>query len=234
MSVVLCSDACNLTVDPDTSHNHLILSEENRKVTHVREYQSYPDHPERFDNTLQVLCRESLSGRCYWEAEWSGDAVISVTYKGISRKGRSDDCVFGRNRNSWSLRWSNNKFTVCHNNKFTDIRVPSGSCRRVGVYVDVSAGILSFYSVSDTHKLTQLHTVTSTFTESLCAGFRVYGLNSSVSLCEIKKLWETTNMTHPAHSLFELFPLDGTTEHRPPEQPGTRSSFCIDYIQPGQ
>ncbi|XP_058609238.1 NACHT, LRR and PYD domains-containing protein 12-like isoform X2 [Onychostoma macrolepis] len=178
--------ACDLTVDPDTSHNHLILSEENKKVTHVREYQSYPDHPERFDKTLQVLCRESLSGRCYWEAEWSGDAVISVTYKGISRKGRSDDCVFGRNKNSWSLRRSNDKFTVCHNNKFTDICVSSGSCCRVGVYVDVSAGTLSFYSVSDTHKLTRLHTFTSTFTESLCAGFRVYGLNSSVSLCEIK------------------------------------------------
>ncbi|XP_016377194.1 protein NLRC3-like [Sinocyclocheilus rhinocerous] len=178
--------ACDLTVDPDTAHNHLILSEENRKVTHVREYQSYPDHPERFDKTLQVLCRESLSGRSYWEAESSGDAVISVTYKGINRKGRSDDCVFGRNKNSWSLRRSNDKFTVCHNNKFTDIRVSLGSCRRVGVYVDVSDGTLSFYSVSDTHTLTQLHTFTSTFTESLCAGFRVYGLNSSVSLCEIK------------------------------------------------
>ncbi|XDV25895.1 hypothetical protein PO909_029725 [Leuciscus waleckii] len=180
--------ACDLTLDPDTAHNHLIISEENRKVAHVREYQAYPDHPERFDKSLQVLCRESLSGRCYWEAEWSGDAVVSVTYKGINRKGRSDDCVFGRNKNSWSLRRSNDKFTVCHNNMFTGIHVPSRAYRRVGVYVDVSAGTLSFYSVSGTHTLTHLHTFTSTFTQSLCAGFRVYGLNSSVSLCEIEKL----------------------------------------------
>ncbi|XP_048010480.1 stonustoxin subunit beta-like [Megalobrama amblycephala] len=181
--------ACDLTLDPNTAHNYLILSEENRKVTHVRESQSYPDHPERFDKSLQVLSRESLSGHCYWEAEWSGDAVISVTYKGINRKGRSDDCLFGCNKSSWSLKRSNDKFTVCHENKFTVIHVPSGSCKRIGVYVDVATGTLSFYSVSDTHTLTHLHTFTSTLhTQSLCAGFRVYGLNSSVSLCEIEKL----------------------------------------------
>ncbi|MGL5902995.1 MAG: SPRY domain-containing protein, partial [Cetobacterium sp.] len=43
---------------------------------------------------------------------------------------------------------------------------------RVGVYVDVSAGTLSFYSVSDT--LTHLHTFNTTFTEPLYAGFKVY------------------------------------------------------------
>ncbi|XDV25742.1 hypothetical protein PO909_029608, partial [Leuciscus waleckii] len=88
--------ACDLTLDPNTAHTRLILSEENRKVTHVKDYQSYPDHSERFDTWSQVLCSESLSGRCYWEAEWSGHkAVISVTYKRISRKGVSEDCVFG-------------------------------------------------------------------------------------------------------------------------------------------
>ncbi|KTF82552.1 hypothetical protein cypCar_00025183, partial [Cyprinus carpio] len=61
--------ACNITLDPNTAHTHLILSEENRKVTRVREDQSYPEHPDRSDECPQVLCRESLSGRCYWEAE---------------------------------------------------------------------------------------------------------------------------------------------------------------------
>uniref|UniRef100_A0A8C1VF53 NACHT, LRR and PYD domains-containing protein 3-like n=1 Tax=Cyprinus carpio TaxID=7962 RepID=A0A8C1VF53_CYPCA len=181
--------ACNITLDPNTAHTHLILSEENRKVTRVREDQSYPEHPDRFDECPQVLCRESLSGRCYWEAEWSGYAFISVTYKGVSRKGASDDCVFGFNENSWSLICSVNRFTVRHNNKETDIRVPSGSSKRVGVYVDIPAGSLSFYSVSDTHTLTHLHTFTSTFTEPLYAGFgfMFYYPNSSVSLCETEK-----------------------------------------------
>ncbi|XP_048013171.1 NACHT, LRR and PYD domains-containing protein 12-like [Megalobrama amblycephala] len=188
--------ACDLTLDPNTANTRLILSEENRKVTHVREYQPYPDLPERFDEWSQVLCRENLSGRCYWEAEWSGDAVISVTYKGISRKA-GNISVFGRNESSWCLICSDDAFIVWHNNMFTGLHAPSRSCRRVGVYVDVSAGTLSFYSVSDPHTLTHLHTFTSTFTQTLCAGFGVYGLNSSLFLCEtVKPMSNNRDVTH--------------------------------------
>ncbi|XP_051992388.1 ribonuclease inhibitor-like [Xyrauchen texanus] len=177
---------CDLTLDSNTAHTELILSEGNRKVTCVRERQSYPDHPERFDECPQVLCRESLTGRCYWETQWSGDdAVISVSYKEISRKGWSDDCVFGLNVNSWSLFCFNNTFTVWHNNNSTDIRPPSHDCKRVGVYVDCPAGTLSFYSVSDTHTLTHLHTLITTFTRPLYAGFRVVFTDSSVCVCEM-------------------------------------------------
>ncbi|XP_016382920.1 neoverrucotoxin subunit beta-like [Sinocyclocheilus rhinocerous] len=179
--------ACNLTLDSNTANNHIILSEENRKVTYAEENQSYPDHAERFDRASQVLCRESLSGRCYWEAEWSGKAHISVAYKGISRKQGNRDCMFGLNRNSWSLICSDDKFLASHNNHTIDTCVSSRSCRRVGVDVDVSAGTLSFYSISDTHKLTHLHTFNTTFTESLCAAFRLMVYNSSVSLCQTEK-----------------------------------------------
>uniref|UniRef100_A0A8C1VE57 NACHT, LRR and PYD domains-containing protein 12-like n=2 Tax=Cyprinus carpio TaxID=7962 RepID=A0A8C1VE57_CYPCA len=172
--------ACDLTLDLNTANNHLIVSEENKKVIHVKEDQLYSDHPERFDECSQILCRESLSGRCYWEAEWSGhDADMSVTYKCISRKGGSDDCWFGSNKNSWSLICSDFGFTVRHNKKFTVLHVPLRSSKRVGVYVDMSAGTLSFYSISDT--LTHLHTFSSTFTEPLYAGFVVCE-GSSVSL----------------------------------------------------
>ncbi|ROI68666.1 NLR family CARD domain-containing protein 3 [Anabarilius grahami] len=85
------SYACDLTLDLNTAHTRLALSKRNRKVTCVRENRPYPDHPERFDSYPLVLCRESLTGRCYWESEWSEWVNISVAYKGISRKGRSDD-----------------------------------------------------------------------------------------------------------------------------------------------
>ncbi|XP_048051572.1 NACHT, LRR and PYD domains-containing protein 3-like [Megalobrama amblycephala] len=178
--------ACDLTLDPNTANTYLILSDENRKITCVEDHQSYPDHPERFDDVAQVLCGESLTGHCYWEAEWSGDAEISVTYKGISRKGVGDDCVFGCNDKSWSLDCSNKSYSVRHNKNSTYLPVISSSSNRVGVYVDVSAGILSFYSVSDTHTLTHLHTFNTTFTEPLYAGFTVHSY-SSVSLCDIKQ-----------------------------------------------
>ncbi|XP_076854928.1 NACHT, LRR and PYD domains-containing protein 3-like isoform X2 [Brachyhypopomus gauderio] len=173
---------CELTLDPNTAHPRLCLSEGNRKVTCVMEHQSYPDHPDRFDVWKQVLCRESLSGRCYWEVEWSrGDALIAVAYKGIGRKGRSYDCRFGYNIKSWRLFYSNNSYSFCHNKKETVIPAPPSSSNRVGVYLDEPAGTLSFYSVSShTHTLTHLYTFYSAFTEPLYAGFRVWESDTSV------------------------------------------------------
>ncbi|XP_048854108.1 protein NLRC3-like isoform X4 [Brienomyrus brachyistius] len=171
--------SCQLTLDPNTANRLLSLSGGNRKVTWGAE-QPYPDHPERFDSRPQVLCRESLTGRCYWEAEWDGNAVlIGVTYKGIERKGGSE-CWLGNNDKSWSLYCDTDSYSVRHNNKRTLIPIePSGS-RRVGVYLDWGAGALSFYRVSS-DGLTPLHRFTSSFTESLYPGFYVYR-NSSVSL----------------------------------------------------
>ncbi|XP_050961339.1 LOW QUALITY PROTEIN: NACHT, LRR and PYD domains-containing protein 3-like [Labeo rohita] len=177
--------ACDLTLDSNTANTHLILSERNRKMKCVKEKQPYPDHPERF-MCHQVLCRESLSGHCYWEAEWGGSWVyISVAYKGISRKGQSDDCLFGSNKWSWSLICYKGGFTACHNYTTMVVLAPSLRSNKVGVYLNWSAGTLSFYSVSDKHTLTHIHTFSSTFTEPLFAGFRVFS-DSLVSLCKIK------------------------------------------------
>ncbi|XP_072567387.1 NLR family CARD domain-containing protein 3-like [Paramormyrops kingsleyae] len=171
--------SCQLTLDPNTAHRVLSLSEGKRKVTGGEEEQPYPDHPERF-YWPQVLCRGSLTGRCYWEAEWDGyGARIGVTYKGIRRKGGSD-CLLGYNNKSWSLYCNPDSYSVCHNNKRTVIPIrPSGS-RRVGVYLDWGAGALSFYRVSS-DGLTPLYRFTSSFTEPLYPGFYVH-INSSVSL----------------------------------------------------
>ncbi|XP_026773664.2 tripartite motif-containing protein 16-like [Pangasianodon hypophthalmus] len=177
---------CYLTLDPNTAHHYLILSEKNRSVRYSKRKQQYSDHPERFDSICQVLCKESVCGRCYWEVERSSAGVVSITvsYKDISRKGWGNECGFGFNNQSWSLRcYSSTSSSLCfyHNNIKTDLRVPSSS--RIGVYVDHSAGTLSFYSVSDTMKL--LHRVHTTFTQPLYAGFGFYSF-SAVRLCDPK------------------------------------------------
>ncbi|XP_073764472.1 stonustoxin subunit beta-like [Danio rerio] len=174
--------AVELTLDPNTAHNQLQISEENRKITYVEERQAYPDHPERFERHPQVLCREILTGRCYWEAEWSSWGHIAVSYKEMARNVVTD-CRFGFSDKSWSLFCSANGFTVWHNNVSTSLSTSTPLSNRVGVYVDVSSGSLSFYSVSDT--LTHLHTFNTTFTEDLYAGFRVF--DSSLALCQIEK-----------------------------------------------
>ncbi|XP_073802498.1 uncharacterized protein isoform X2 [Danio rerio] len=170
---------CFLTLDPNTAHTRLILSEENREVKCVWENQPYPDYPDRFDYWPQVLCRESVCGRCYWEIDWSGDVSISVSYKSIRRKGEGVECVFGYNAQSWSLRCDSSRFIFRHNDTHTDLPVVPLS-RRIGVFVDHSAGTLIFYNIyRDTMSL--IHSVQTTFTEPLCPGFTVY-YGSSVKL----------------------------------------------------
>uniref|UniRef100_A0A673WXU0 B30.2/SPRY domain-containing protein n=1 Tax=Salmo trutta TaxID=8032 RepID=A0A673WXU0_SALTR len=173
---------CDLTLDLNTVDRLLFLSEENRKVTCRTEEQPYPDHPERFEDWGQVLCREGLTGRCYWEVEWSGKgAGIGVTYKGISRRGEFEDCVIGYNDKSWSLTCSDKRYVARYNDNHTFIDIPSSKSHRVGVYLDWPAGTLSFYSASS-DTLTHMHTFTSTFTEPLYPGFWVYYDGDSVSL----------------------------------------------------
>ncbi|XP_059419209.1 tripartite motif-containing protein 16-like [Carassius carassius] len=157
-----------LTLDPNTVNKNLVLSEENRVIEYTREEQLYPDHPDRFDGFPQVLCRESVCGRCYWEVEWSGWVGISVSYKRVSRKGWGKECEFGCNDQSWSLYCSDSSWSIWHNNSRTALPVVSSSSS-IGVYVDHTAGTLSFYSVSDT--MTLIHRVQTTFTQPLYAGF---------------------------------------------------------------
>uniref|UniRef100_A0AAZ1XIR7 NACHT domain-containing protein n=1 Tax=Oreochromis aureus TaxID=47969 RepID=A0AAZ1XIR7_OREAU len=143
--------SCQLTIDTNTVNTKLQLSDNNRKVTHVEEVQSYPDHPDRFDGCPQLLCRNGLTGRCYWEVKWRGDVCISVSYRRIRRKG-GRDCVFGRNDQSWSLYCSDDgPRYVWHNKRQTLISSSSSSSsvsNRAAVYVDCPGGTLSFYRLS--------------------------------------------------------------------------------------
>uniref|UniRef100_A0A087XHY9 Tripartite motif-containing protein 16-like n=1 Tax=Poecilia formosa TaxID=48698 RepID=A0A087XHY9_POEFO len=156
-----------ITLDPNTEHKKLfLLSEGNRKVTFVNHEQFYPDHPDRFDGLCyQVLSTESLTECCYWEVEWRGGGAVAVSYKNISRTER-----LGSDDQSWSLFFDQNSYTFYHNNIKTPLARPVSS--RIGVYLDHTAGILSFYSVSKT--LTLIHRVQTRFTQPLYVGIRVY------------------------------------------------------------
>ncbi|XP_032415387.1 tripartite motif-containing protein 16-like [Xiphophorus hellerii] len=175
--------SCEITLDPNTAHKQLLLSEGNRKVTAMNQHQSYSSHPDRFTDWWQVLSRESLTGRCYWEVEWSGEQVyVAVAYKNISRVGGGNECKFGRNDKSWALECSQNSFRFGHNNIRTSISGPGSS--RIGVYLNHTAGILSFYSVSET--MTLLHRVQTRFTQPLLAGVWIYTYGDSIEFCKSK------------------------------------------------
>ncbi|CAI5681659.1 unnamed protein product [Oreochromis niloticus] len=176
--------ACEITLDPNTANTHLLLSDVNRKVTFMKQQQSYSDHPDRFTGwCFQVLSRESLTGRCYWEVEWRGRGIcVAVTYKNISRKTGLNECFFGYNDKSWALRCDTSSYKFWHNKVQTVLSGPRSS--RVGVYLDHRAGILSFYSISET--MTLLHRVQTTFTQPLYAGIFLWFDGDTAEFIKVK------------------------------------------------
>ncbi|KAM4552077.1 tripartite motif-containing protein 16-like [Odontesthes bonariensis] len=160
-----------ITLDPNTVNTYLLLSDGNRKVTGMKHHQSYSSHADRFTVYFQVLSKESLTGRCYWEVEkrGRGKVIVAVAYKNISRGGGTK-CGFGRNDKSWALDCDRKNYTFWYNKMKTSISGPRSS--RVGVYLDHRAGILSFYSVSET--MTLLHRVQTTFTQPLYPGVWIW------------------------------------------------------------
>ncbi|XP_034089613.1 tripartite motif-containing protein 16-like [Gymnodraco acuticeps] len=176
-----------VTLDPNTAFTYLLLSEGSRKATNMQQHQSYSSHPDRFTYYPQVLSRESLTGRCYWEVERRGLGVfgrrvfVAVAYKNISRAG--NESLFGLNDKSWSLDFNQNSYLFRYNSIETPVSGPLSS--RVGVYLDHRAGVLSFYSVvSETMAL--LHRVQTTFTQPLHAGVQLCYYGATAEFIELK------------------------------------------------
>lgn len=175
-------DFCSFTLDPNTAIEHLVLSENNRQMTHT-------GHLGIYKFPCKVFCKESVFGRCYWEVEWNGRCVhISVSYKEMSGRGKGLVGMFGNNNTSWSLQCFP-KPVFWHKSIKTEISRPLSS--RVGVFVDYKAGTLSFYSVSDT--VTLLHRVQTTFTQPLYPGFW-FSASGSGDLLNLDNSGSNTNV----------------------------------------
>ncbi|XP_067460839.1 uncharacterized protein [Thunnus thynnus] len=222
--------SCDITLDPNTAHTYVLLSEGNRKATLKKEKQSYSSHPDRFTVWRQVLSRESLTGRCYWEVEWRGGGVcVAVAYKNISRAGDSNECIFGRNVKSWSLNCDTDSYTFWFNNVSTPVSGPGSS--RVGVYLDHRAGILSFYSISET--MTLLHRVQTTFTQPLYAGLRFYyTFGNTAEFCKLK-IRAQTSFTSQKVKLRQSLSLRGEMAQQGAQLDGAKfcCSICLDLLK---
>ncbi|XP_045896423.1 NACHT, LRR and PYD domains-containing protein 3-like [Micropterus dolomieu] len=191
---------CELTLDQNTAHGNLKLSDNCTKVTTVKEKQPYRHHPDRFDCWLQVLCSTGLTGRCYWEVEWEGRVYIAVTYRGIRRKGEGADGCLGANDHSWMLLCDDDgSISVRHEDRATPICPRSSAAsNRVALFLNYPAGTLSFYTV-ESDKLTHLHTFHSTFTEPLYPAFGFgYGFDGFDSSSSVS-LWEVEDGTFSTH-----------------------------------
>lgn len=158
--------ARSLTFDPDTIHQFLRVTEDNRRLTNTSPWQhSYSDHPSRFEYWRQAMTSESLYlGRHYIEAELSGEgAHVGITYKSIDRKGEESTSSITGNDYSWCLGRNSRGFSVWHATVETPLEVTD--IPMIGLYADFHKGSVSFYNVTDT--MTLLHSFKVDFLEPL-------------------------------------------------------------------
>ncbi|XP_020778947.2 tripartite motif-containing protein 16-like [Boleophthalmus pectinirostris] len=175
----------DITLDPNTAHKQLSLSDGNRRVTVMNKEQSYSDHQERFVRWWQAMSRESLTGRCYWEVERSGDrgVRIAVSYRDAMRQRTREEYKFGNNHASWALDCRGNRYSFWFNNVESEVSGPLSS--RIGVYLDHSAGALSFYSVNG-QSMNLLHRVHTNFTQPLFTGVWLNSFGHTAHFIKLK------------------------------------------------
>uniref|UniRef100_A0A673AAD4 B30.2/SPRY domain-containing protein n=1 Tax=Sphaeramia orbicularis TaxID=375764 RepID=A0A673AAD4_9TELE len=170
---------CFSTMDPNTAHPYLRLSNGNKTATYGS-WNSYPQHPNRFQERLQVMCREGLNGRHYWEMDWSDSSSdyvgVGVAYRSVCRS----DGSLGYDPKSWYFGHKCGWYSCIHIVSY-NVSVPSDDISRIGVFLDRPAGTLSFYRVSS-NTLTHLYTFNDTFTEPLFTAFWVATDSSYITL----------------------------------------------------
>ncbi|XP_078496424.1 butyrophilin-like protein 9 [Lissotriton helveticus] len=139
--------AAAVTLDPDTAHRRLVLSEDGRSVRLGGRDQDRPDTPQRFHPIVIVLGRERLSsGRHYWEVE-VGDKTgwtLGVSDEAQSRKG---SITVTPERGYWTVRLRDGEYQA--NTSPPTLLTPPAPPRAVGLFLDYEAGRLSFYNVDD-------------------------------------------------------------------------------------
>ncbi|KAL1256703.1 hypothetical protein QQF64_012248 [Cirrhinus molitorella] len=173
------------TLDPDTVHPKLLLSDENRMVQYSETQQDYTDQESRFNIFPQVLGSRAIDGGCcYWEVEVSLDEgrwKVGVCDGQIGRKGQKDICRIGFYPNSWCLIYEKGKVEALHDKVVSP--VCSAELWKVGVLLNFSEGRLSFYSVAREGSLSLLYSFEHTFTEPLYPALAVS--KTQLSICDI-------------------------------------------------
>uniref|UniRef100_A0A3B4VHB4 Zgc:195001 n=1 Tax=Seriola dumerili TaxID=41447 RepID=A0A3B4VHB4_SERDU len=168
-----------LSLDDKTAQKLLWISEGGSKVARTSDAVCpYPNRPERYEHSPQVLCKEGLLGyRGYWEVDYDGWVVIGVVCESAPRKGQDGPCGLGENNTSWGVGWSGSCYQVWHNSENVDVQLPRSSS--MGVYVDQPAGIIKFLLVEgeDEKEVRLIHKFKANVQEKILPGFWV-GTNS--------------------------------------------------------
>uniref|UniRef100_A0A672RXB8 B30.2/SPRY domain-containing protein n=1 Tax=Sinocyclocheilus grahami TaxID=75366 RepID=A0A672RXB8_SINGR len=154
----------DVTLDPDTAHPYLILSDDGKQVSHGDIKQDVPKNPKRFDYVVSVLAKQGFSsGRFYYEVQVKGKTgwTLGVARESINRKGK---LIYSPVNGFWAVWLRNeNQYKACENSPVSlSLRVKP---EIVGVFVDYEEGLVSFYDVGSR---SHIYSFTGqTFTEKL-------------------------------------------------------------------
>ncbi len=154
----------DVTLDPDTAHPKLILSDDGKQVRCGDIEQKLPDKPERFDPCPCVLGKEGFSsGRFYFEVQVKGKTEwdLGVVRESINRKGT---ITASPSNGCWSV-WLRNgdEYDACDDSPVSlSLKVKP---QRVGVFVDYEEGLVSFYDVESSSHIYSF--TAQSFTEKL-------------------------------------------------------------------
>ncbi|XP_073480459.1 E3 ubiquitin-protein ligase TRIM7-like [Aquarana catesbeiana] len=173
----------DILLDGNTAQNDLQISDDRKTVSRSDRNQNHPKTPEKFQNYYQVLSSRSFSsGRHYWDVDVGGSDIwrVGMCYPSIERRGL--ESLIGSNKKSWGLDRDGNQYLVIHDSN--KILLPTNlSSNKVRIDLDYEVGRISFYDLCD--PIRHLHTFTTTFTEPLHAGIRVW--RGCIKICGGKR-----------------------------------------------
>ncbi|XP_040273310.1 tripartite motif-containing protein 14 isoform X1 [Bufo bufo] len=172
------------TLDLDTMHPKLRLSEDLLTVQCAWLGKFNANHPPRFDKLMQILSRDSyFSGSHYWEVDvlQAGQGWwIGITYPSIQRKGDTELSRLGWTSGSWCIKRYDYEYWAFHKGERKVIHLTNPP-EKIGIFLDYESGVLSFFDVTSGMK--HLHTFRCRFTEPLHPALRLWA--GSVTMCRL-------------------------------------------------
>ncbi|XP_052664452.1 E3 ubiquitin/ISG15 ligase TRIM25 isoform X2 [Harpia harpyja] len=176
--------AANITLDYNTAHNKVILSERYTRMSVSDIPQNYNHHPQRFIDCFQVLGFQCFKrGIHYWEVELQQNNFcgIGICYGSMDRQG--PESRLGRNSSSWCIEWFNSKISSWHND--VEKCLPNVKATKIGVLLHCEGGFVIFMAVGEKHNL--IYKFKTQFTEALYPAFWLFSSGTVLSLCQMKQ-----------------------------------------------
>ncbi|KAK4811710.1 hypothetical protein QYF61_000761 [Mycteria americana] len=182
-TIHVIADAANITLDYNTAHNKVILSERYTRMSVSDTPLNYNHHPQRFTDCTQVLGFQCFKrGIHYWEVDLQQHNFcgIGICYGSMDRQG--PESRLGRNSSSWCIEWFNAKISSWHND--VEKCLPNVKATKIGVLLHCEGGFVIFMAVGEKHNL--IYKFKTQFTEALYPAFWLFSSGTVLSLCQLK------------------------------------------------